>query len=108
MSLVTTNPETTEHTTESAAPRTRIQAYVELTKLRISVMVLLTFACAAVLEALVVGVTLGPATLLWRFDRHVGDCQQRKFDEHVRRTVHRLPDAADGRSPAASQRAYLD
>ncbi len=64
MSLVTTNRETTEHSTESDAQRSRIQAYVELTKLRISVMVLLTFACAAVLEALVVGVTLGPATLL--------------------------------------------
>lgn len=46
MSTVTTKPETTE-----TAARSRTSAFVELTKLRITVMVLLTFACAAVLSA---------------------------------------------------------
>lgn len=46
MSTVTSKPETTE-----TANRSRTSAYVELTKLRITTMVLLTFACAAVLSA---------------------------------------------------------
>ena len=66
MSLVTTNPESTnndslspaESAGEVAPPRTRVQAYIELTKLRITVMVLLTFACAAVLSAIVASQTI--------------------------------------------------
>ena len=63
MSAMSTNPEIT-----TAKETTRLQAYVALTKLRISVMVLITFAVAAVLAAhaagqiMGIGVTFGALT----------------------------------------------
>lgn len=51
MSALSTNPDVT-----AAQSTTRVQAYVALTKLRISVMVLFTFAVAAVLSASAAGV----------------------------------------------------
>ena len=54
MSAMSTNPEIT-----TAKETTRFQAYVALTKLRISVMVLITFAVAAVLAAHSTGQVMG-------------------------------------------------
>ena len=61
MSTVTSNPETTQ---PDAATRTRTQAYVELTKTRITTMVLLTFVCAAVLASVAIGKPVDPGTFL--------------------------------------------
>ena len=61
MSTVTSNPETTQ---PNAATRTRTQAYVELTKTRITTMVLLTFVCAAVLASVAIGKPVDPGTFL--------------------------------------------
>ena len=49
---------------ESAQPKSRVQAYVELTKLRISVMVLLTFAVGAFLAANATGASVSPLVFL--------------------------------------------
>ncbi len=58
MSAMSTNPEIT-----TAKETTRLQTYVALTKLRISVMVLITFAVAAVLAAHFAGQTMGIGTM---------------------------------------------
>ena len=52
MSTVTSKPETTQPET---ATRTRTQAYVELTKTRITTMVLVTFVCAAIVASVAAG-----------------------------------------------------
>lgn len=49
---------------EVVEPKSRLQVYVELTKLRISVMVLLTFAVGAFLAASAAGVGISPLTFL--------------------------------------------
>ena len=61
MSTVTSKPGTIQSET---APRTRTQAYVELTKTRITTMVLLTFVCAAVLAGVSAGKPVEFGTLL--------------------------------------------
>ncbi|MGB2500787.1 MAG: heme o synthase [Mariniblastus sp.] len=58
MSAMSTNPEIT-----TAKETTRLQTYVALTKLRISVMVLITFAVAAVLAAHAAGEAMGIGTM---------------------------------------------
>lgn len=57
MSTVITKPETSQ-------TKSRVQAYVELTKMRITVMVLLTFACMAFLASVVAAVPIDVTTLL--------------------------------------------
>lgn len=59
MTTVISKPEIT-----NAEPRTRTQAFVELTKIRISVMVLLTFACAAFLAAITTATPISVSVML--------------------------------------------
>jgi protoheme IX farnesyltransferase len=59
-SLMNLSTETTQ-----TAETSRVGAYLELTKMRISVMVLLTFAVAAVLEATVAGIPVAWSGLYW-------------------------------------------
>lgn len=59
MATVVSKPETKE-----SEPRTRVQAFVELTKMRISVMVLLTFATAAILAAVVVDTKIDAGVMI--------------------------------------------
>lgn len=58
MSTVITKPDANESTSSEPVSRTRVQAYVELTKARITLMVLLTYATAAVLAAITAGTSL--------------------------------------------------
>ena len=64
MSTVTSKPETTQPET---ATRTRTQAYVELTKTRITTMVLVTFVCAAIVASVAAGLPVDYGKLLAGF-----------------------------------------
>lgn len=65
MSTLTTNPKSESTESQSdVETESRTQAYIELTKLRISVMVLLTFAVAAVLAAQQAGTWIGFGTFV--------------------------------------------
>ena len=63
-STLASNQQLNAESVESAQPKSRVQAYVELTKLRISVMVLLTFAVGAFLAANATGASVSPLVFL--------------------------------------------